>query len=228
MKKSDKTKKQIQLILLCIALSCLFAYCKLATPLIKRPPHSEMLDFIQNTVIHNPDVNKHLKSNDFTKKSLGNGDFSKGLNNFATLRSSNRFLIDRKDFVSPRQSLKIITNTSPSRIYYSKEKKFKILNSLPWNFQDNPTWLAISNKKTVHLSLYYKGLGPTIYINMLEKSGAAKPLASKELNSINKWTKVNIQETLPEQAKALQLEITVNKSELDAITHIDNIKFYVQ
>ncbi|MFH1459212.1 MAG: hypothetical protein ABIG64_02395 [Candidatus Omnitrophota bacterium] len=187
-----------------------------------------MQDFIEKGIIYNQKVDDYIEENYFEKNPFLKIDFSNGLSYFAAPDSKNKFSISKDDFFSFFQSLKISALELPCRLYFCKNKGFSNLKYLPWGFENNPTWLGIIPNSQLHLKLYYKGAGPVIYINLLEKSGAGRILISKDLkcNALD-WEKVELSEQLPLSARAIQLEITLNSSDFGTITYIDDISLQI-
>jgi len=201
----------------------LFSYLRVKNLDALRLDKKGMRDFLMTSMIYNAALDNSLSENYFDDSTVRKNDFSNGLSNCATHRSKNLFSIDPENYVSPAKCLKITTINPPSRLYYSSVDEFIVFDHLPWGFKNNPTWLKVNADDTINISFYYKGTAPVVYINLLEKSGVAKVLMQKDLNDQDNWEKVELKALMPDEAYALQLEITVNKNGPDLTTYLDDI-----
>ncbi len=217
--------KFLKLLIVAAPLFFVFSYFKLENKGNQLKAAKGMDEFIKTGIVYNPDVDNYLEEDYFSKNNLENGDFSQGLEHWATIRSENMFSIDQEEYVSFPGSLKLKVNVFPGRLYYSKSKSFTEFDYLPWGYQNSNIWLGVKPRQRIQASFYYKSAGPTVYLNLLEKSGNGRILASKiirEKSSV--WKKVEISALVPEDGRAIGLEITLNNDQQGRIIFLDDIK----
>lgn len=162
-------------------------------------------------------IDSKIEKNYFEQRdNIENGDFSQGLAHWSTSdggklfkQSKSNVSICQNDYHSLPCSMKIQTIVPSSRNYYSKEKKREIVDN-PYSFKSNKFWLGILPGKKVSASLWYKGDVVTFSIQCLLKDGVWISLGKISGPSTGTWNKLEINEIVPENGRAIGIEIALN------------------
>lgn len=228
--------KYWHLFILSIAVFMLFSYCRLQNKnyFLEGKTSENIFEFYRSGKVCNPLIEKCIEVDYFSKNPWRNGDFSEGRSYWAQQAENsqelpkNKFLITDKEYLSPPSCLQIVAlGKLPCRLFYSKNRQFSSYSS-PLDFRKSNIWLGVKSKKFVSLSLYYKGAAPTVYIYLLKENGKFKILSTKMLNeSALNWKNLEIAKQIPENGRAIALEITMNKNQPGRIMFLDDVKLEV-
>jgi len=228
--------KYLKLFLLAISLFLIFSHFKLEAENNRKKGLSKgIVEFYKTGIVYNPLVDEYVEEDYFSENTLQNGDFSNGLSHWATTGAEifsktltkNKFLITDEEYVSASCSLKVIAKELPCRLYYSKDKEFRALRC-PQGYTGSSIWLGVKPRATVKASLYYKGAGPTVYICLLKRNGMAENLDMKMIDEVSAaWKKLEVSGVIPQDGRAIALEITINKNQPGRVIFLDNIKLEV-
>lgn len=165
-------------------------------------------------------IEKHIEKNYFIiKNPLKNSDFSQGLEHWASSDCGLLFpdsksvaSIDKHDYHSAPSSLKIKCISPANRYHYSKNEKNKVLDN-PYSFKQTECWMGILPGREINASIWYKGDIVKFTINYINKSGEWNNLDSVFGSVTNQWSQLKINKKVPLDARAIMIEITVNKAE---------------
>jgi len=207
-----------------LAISLLFSYFAAGKNPKNLRYRKGMDKFISDGIICNEEVDRYIEK-DYFSAALENGDFSRGLSHWGTAGSGNKFELDDKEYVSRPYSLHVEVEKFPGRLYYVKSKNFVHFKLLPWPYQSKDAWLGVKPGTAGRVSFFYKGSPPTLYINLLKKSGNAEVLvSSSEGKESLKWEKVELRFCVPEDGRAIMLEITLNAEGRGKSFWIDDVQ----
>jgi len=233
--------KYFRLLFIAVVLFVIFGYFKLEAEKNRKKGLSKgIVEFYKTGKISIPDISAYIdayvEEDYFSENILQNGDFSNGLSHWAIERgqknifktsAKNQFLITDKEYVSTPYSLKIIAEELPCRLYYSKDKDVRPL-ACPHDFTQSSIWMGIRSGTVIEASLYYKGAGPTVYICLLQSEGQVKNLDMRMINETSAvWKKIEISKLIPQNGRAVALEITVNKNQPGRVLFLDDIKIKI-
>ncbi len=165
-------------------------------------------------------IESKIEKNYFERRSnIENGDFTNGLVHWCTSDGGKIFKdarskvsLDKNNFRSPPQSMKIESIFPANGYYYTKLKKMRFVDD-PYDFRDCSSWLGIEPGKIINTSLWYKGDIVTFYLQCLLKDGIWKTLAVTSGRSTNEWKKLQITERVPESGRAIGIAIVLNRAE---------------
>ncbi|MBU4305238.1 MAG: hypothetical protein KJ893_06430 [Candidatus Omnitrophica bacterium] len=188
-------------------------------------------DFFKYGIVYDSYVDKYLEEGYFAQGRLENGDFSQGVKHWATTgkdqqfleNSPNEFKITNTEYISFPCSLKIIAHEYPCRLFYTKEEtKSFVIN--PWDFRKSGVWLGVKPQQVLEVSFCYKGAGPTLSINVLERGGGFRLL--KRLiaeKSPEKWEENKFKIVIPPEGRAVMMEIQVTSLIPGTVMYLDNV-----
>lgn len=165
-------------------------------------------------------IEKYIEKNYFARNpGLENNDFSKGFEHWVTSDGGRLFpdskslaMIDTKDFHSAPSSLKIECVSPANRYHYSK----KVINGLvnnAYSFKQTECWLGVLPGDQLSGSFWYKGDIVKFSINYLREDGEWKNLESVSGVAASQWTQLAINKKLPQDARAIMIEITLNQAQ---------------
>lgn len=232
MAKNNKVKVFL-LLGMSIILFIIFSRCRMLNKNNEAKLSAGIFEFYQTGKIYNAFVDLYIERDYFINNKLHNGNFSEklshwattGTENFVPRSTKNKFIITDKEYVSAPYSLKICALEYPCRLFYTKDGNVNFLEN-PWNYQKSNIFLGVTSNKHLKVSMYYKGEGPTITINFLDRArGAFRILQKKVVDKISSdWEKVELTSIIPENGRAIFLEIQVYSLKPQAITYLDDIE----
>lgn len=177
-------------------------------------------------------IAQYIEEDYFKDHALENADFSEGLLHWRTSDGgelfrdySSKIQINTTDFHSSPQSLEVIAEVGPSRIFYVKDKKTGTLDD-PYALESG-IWMGVRPGQKVILSYWHKGGPLTVkLLYMFENGNRANELASGYEDSHTEiWKSQQIYKLIPQDAFAIAIVIMAhgNKSVL-----IDDMNILVE
>ncbi|MFH2136944.1 MAG: hypothetical protein ABII88_00360 [Candidatus Omnitrophota bacterium] len=188
-------------------------------------------DFFSDGIAYNPDVDRRIEEDYFAQNRIYNGDFSDELAHWSTINSSNSypknrnlFIVSQEECVSEPYSIKICANEHPCSLFYVKNARVNII-SPPGNYRAVPeAWLGVIPGEMIDFSCYYKGIGPTIYINITTRAGFMRNLKKIIIKEIAKdWQECRISVQIPKDGRAISFEIQVGSILPNSVMYLDDI-----
>jgi len=221
----DKIKKQriivyltnIGLVVGSFLLFIVLVYCKLYGIENEKQYSKNINAFYEKGTVYSSWVDEQIEEDYFAENILHNGSFTQGLGHWALSGSTEMFAcplnntleISSKEYKFAPHALKITAVEYPCRLFYTKDAAEEFLQH-PWSINRSRTWLGVKANKQIKMSAYYKGAGPTITINLLDSAGemiTLKRLICPESNNL--WEKARIDSVIPQDGRAIMLEIQV-------------------
>ena len=205
-------KKNLIVIIGGIGVFFIFAQCRLVEK-NRMVDFTDMKGFIDSGIIWNPDVDNYVKGI-AASEGLKNGDFTLGFAHWGRVESKNNYLLDTQEYVSAPAAVRFDIKEFPCSLYYTQTEVARKFDFLPWDYRFGEVWLPVKKGEKVTLSCYIKGLGPTVYINSLKKSGCGCVLARHmETKFSDVFRKIELSAVIPEDCRAIGIEITVNSNQ---------------
>ncbi len=166
-------------------------------------------------------INTKIEKDFFIKNNvIENGNFSGGLEHWATSdggkifpKSKSEVGLDKKEFLSAPYSMKITSIFPANRYYYSKDAKVKLINN-PYDYHETSHWMGVAaGYREAVASLWYKGDIVTFYLQSLNEKGNWEGLGVISGIATDKWRKLKIREKIPQECRAIAIEITLNQAQ---------------
>ncbi|MBU4304915.1 MAG: hypothetical protein KJ893_04740 [Candidatus Omnitrophica bacterium] len=164
-------------------------------------------------------IEAHIEKNYFKNgNAIKNGDFSNGLNHWKTAdggklfkESESRVLLENNGARSAPSCMKIVSISPANRYFYSKEKTNKVIDD-PYKCLETAHWLGVPGGATVKASLWYKGDIVRFLVQCLQANGDWRGIGDIHGNATDTWKRLEITAKVPENGRAIALEITLNRA----------------
>jgi len=165
-------------------------------------------------------IAKFIEKNYFENNhGIKNGDFSRGMAHWKTSdggrifpESQSRASLNSHDYHSAPYSLEIQTIVPANRYYYVKKIFDGILEN-PYHYQSDVFWLGVPVAAEVTARLWYKGDILTFYLQGLKNDGKLVDLGNVSGAAAGKWTELVISRKIPDDVRAIGIELTLNQAE---------------
>ena len=180
-------------------------------------------------------LDKEIEKNYFVQQGISNQDFNKGLDYWITSdggklfpESESEAAVCTQDFHSGPQCLRIKCLYPASRYYYSKQPDIKKIDN-PYGIDQTCQWLGVLPGSIVKVNLWHKGDTVRIALNGLDGNGVWKNLDHIAGRSPDEWKEISFETLIPEDGRAVMLEITLNQAEGEPlpVVFIDDVNVEV-
>jgi hypothetical protein len=221
-----------------ICLFAVFSYFKSVNiNMIKKLNSQGIKEFYESGKLYDIEIDANIEKNYFSGQGLKNSSFSHGTVHWAmtgvnedhtSKPPENTMTISSKEYVSAPYSLKICAQEYPCRLFYTKDSSAEIFIKHPWGFSTSKAWLGIGPLKTVILELFYKGARPTVSLCLLDNLGRHMILNRKIAEQESEqWQKCSLKAKIPEDGRAIMIEIQVTSLIPGAVMYLDDINLKI-
>ena len=228
--------KNFLLLISSLVLFFIFSFCRLHDRSNKKISSEGIDQFFATGIPYHPSIDDYMLKDYFSKENFKNGAFQKNRLHWISTAveiktgqqiKKNRLFLTDETYLSPPYSLKIEAHSLPCRLFYSMIPTKNPARD-PWDYKNESIWLGIEPSKRIKISFYYKGAGPTAYINLLKQNGDLSILTTKMENqpALN-WKKMELQGIIPLGGRGISLEITINANQPKRIMFLDDVSVEV-
>lgn len=161
-------------------------------------------------------IDSFIEENYFEEHGLLNPDFSNGLVHWSTSDgtahpgSRVKLILNTKESHSSPGSLQLECESEENcRVHYDKQERSGFVDYDP----KSSMWLGVDSPKNVILSFWYKGCTQAVYVLTLNSYGSFVAIRFDSLSDkcSDGWKPLEGSKKLPEDTRAIGLEITTSK-----------------